>query len=81
MRPTHEFYGDFLLSRKKYKEAAAAFERALDKAPGRTQSLLGLKRALEHTADHSRAKEVAGQLQKNVTTADIYKVTTFFSAD
>ena len=81
MRPTHEFYGDFLLSQKKYKEAAAAFERALDKAPGRTQSLFGLKHALEHTADHSRAKEVAGQLQKNVATADIYKVTTFFSAD
>lgn len=81
MRPAQEFYGDFLLSRKKYKEAAEAFAKALEKAPGRTQSLLGLKQALQHLGDPTRANEVASQLGKNLATADIYQITTFFSGD
>lgn len=79
MRPTQEFYGDFLLSRKKYKEAATAFGQALGKAPGRTQSLFGLQQALRHGGDQSREKEISSQLQKNLATADITGVTSFFS--
>lgn len=81
MRPTQEFYGDFLLSRKKYKEAAAAFEKALDKAPGRTQSLIGLKTALQHLHDAEGAKRIASQLEKNLASAEVDKITTFFSTD
>ncbi|HEU5145987.1 MAG TPA: tetratricopeptide repeat protein, partial [Chryseosolibacter sp.] len=81
MRPTQEFYGDFLLSRKKYKEAAAAFEKALDKAPGRTQSLIGLKTALQHLHDAEGAKKIASQLEKNLASAEVDKITTFFSTD
>ena len=81
MRPTHEFYGDFLLSRKKYKEAAAAFQKALEKAPGRTQSLLGLMQAFQHLSDAPLGNEIGVQLEKNLATADPRKITTFFSID
>lgn len=80
MRPTQEFYGDFLLSQGRYPEAADAYEKALAKAPGRTQSLLGLKQALEHLPEQERARAVSAQLEKNLATADIFKITTFFAA-
>lgn len=79
MRPTQEFYGDFLLSRERYADAAAAYEKALHKAPGRTQSLLGLKQALENLPDQERTSAVSAQLRKNLATADIFKITSFFA--
>ena len=81
MRPTEEFYGDFLLSRGNYQGAAAAFQKALDKSPGRTQSLLGLKTALQHLNNPERSKDVAEKLQKNLATAEVGTITTFFSAN
>ena len=80
LKPSHEFYGDFLLQRKKYNDAVAAFEKALARAPGRTQSLVGLKRALEHTGDIDRRAEVSRELQANLVHAEPTDIRSFFSS-
>ncbi len=44
-KPSHELLGEFLLRRGRRGEARAAFERALERAPGRRLSLQGLAQA------------------------------------
>ena len=60
--PAHEFYGQMLLRSGRTKEAAAQFQAALQRTPGRTHSLLGLAR----TGD----REALDQLRKNWGRAD-----------
>lgn len=70
LKPTHEFYGEFLLSRNRVDEAIGSFERSLQKAPGRNQTLNGLAKALELKGDAARAREVTTILKKNLAHAD-----------
>lgn len=60
--PAHEFYGQMLLRAGRTKDAAEQFRLALQRAPGRTHSLLGLAR----TGD----KEALEKLKQNWHRAD-----------
>lgn len=44
-KPTHELYGDWLLSRGRFREALAEYDYSLEKMPGRRLSLEGRKKA------------------------------------
>lgn len=79
MKPTYEFYGEFLLRQRKYTDAAKAFETALSKTPGRTQSLLGLKHAAQQSGDVAREKRIMNHLQKNLANAETANIAGFFS--
>jgi predicted Zn-dependent protease len=45
VKPSHEVYGEVLLSLGRHQEAMAEFEKALERAPRRSLSLAGLARA------------------------------------
>ena len=51
IKPPAEMLGESLLRLGRFDEAASAFERALSRAPGRTQSLVGLARARRGAGD------------------------------
>ena len=53
MKPAHEMYGEFLLSRGRPEEAAAQFDKALERTPNRIRSVRGLERARRHSSDVS----------------------------
>ncbi|MDX1666898.1 MAG: hypothetical protein R3350_06705, partial [Saprospiraceae bacterium] len=58
VKPSHELYGEWLLEQKRWKEAAAMFEQALDRGPKRLASLRGLKKAAEGQGDAAKAREI-----------------------
>lgn len=78
LKPTHEFYGDFLLARGRNAEAAEAFDKALAKAPGRNQSLFGLSQALAATGDKKRHETVRKALERNLASAERTDITGIF---
>jgi len=80
LKPAQEFYGDFLLQRRKFDDAVAAFEKALATTPGRTQSLIGLREALKHTGDANRIAEVNRALETNLAQAEVTSIAGFFSS-
>ena len=53
MKPAHEMYGEFLLSRGRLEEAVAQFAKALERTPNRARSVQGLERARRHSSDVS----------------------------
>ena len=53
MKPAHELYGEFLLSRGRLEEAAAQFDKALERTPNRARSVRGLDRTARHSSDVS----------------------------
>lgn len=44
-KPTHELYADWLLSKERYEEALAEYEKVLDRAPGRRLATIGVEEA------------------------------------
>lgn len=44
-KPSHELYGDWLLSKGRNKDAQTQYEKALERAPGRRLALKGLDKA------------------------------------
>ena len=70
LKPTHELYGEVLLQLNRPAEAAAQFQKALDRAPRRSLSLLGLARAALQAGDFQSARAAAGELQKSWHNAD-----------
>jgi tetratricopeptide (TPR) repeat protein len=74
MKPTNEVYGEFLLSIGRSDEAATNFEKALEKAPGRNQSLHGLATALARNNDTSRAEKARQILKTNLQHAEVSEV-------
>jgi tetratricopeptide (TPR) repeat protein len=44
-KPSHELYGDWLLSKGRLKDAQTQYEKALERAPGRRLSVKGLEKA------------------------------------
>jgi len=78
MKPSYEFYGEFLLQQKKHTDAVKAFEKALSKAPGRNQSLSGLKLALQRSGNATREKQITDQLNKNLSNSETPDITGFF---
>jgi len=64
VKPTHELLGEVLLSAGRAAEAAREFTRALELAPGRTRSLLGLGRAATAAGDRVAAERALGELKR-----------------
>ena len=56
-KPPHELLGELLLKQKKNSEAREAFATSLQRAPRRTQSLLGLARAENAMGDKAAAAD------------------------
>jgi tetratricopeptide (TPR) repeat protein len=68
VKPAWELLGEALLKLERHRAARDAFERSLDRAPGRPRSLLGLAQAAEAMGDSdaaSRAKRLLAEIWKN----------------
>ena len=63
VKPSHELFGELLLELNQPAEARAEFERALEGAPRRALSLLGLARAAAKAGDAAASKNAYRELQ------------------
>ena len=70
VKPTHELLGELLLALHRPAEAQREFRRALELAPGRSRSLLGLARAARAAGDGAEAERALVTLRKNWQHAD-----------
>ena len=70
VKPSHELLGEVLLELKRPSEAQKEFVRALELAPGRARSLLGLGRAALAAGDSAVARKALGDLKRNWHSAD-----------
>lgn len=70
VKPSHEMLAEFLLDAGKYKEAQDEFNKALARAPRRSQSLVGLAKAADQSGDSQVAKEAQSELQSIRRKAD-----------
>jgi len=61
-KPSYELLGELLLKENRNTSARAAFEASLQRAPQRTESLLGLARAESAMGDNAAAAETRRQL-------------------
>ena len=64
VKPAHELFGEILLELDRPEEAREQFERALDRAPRRALSLLGLARAAAKAGDSQKAQDTYAELQR-----------------
>ena len=62
VKPAHELFGEMLLDLDRPEEAREQFKRALDRAPRRALSLLGLARAAAKSGDAQTAQQTYGEL-------------------
>ena len=70
MKPSHELYGEVLLSLKRPSEALELFEAALIRYPGRTASLLGAARSSAAGGNRGPAQRYYSAVQENFVNAD-----------
>lgn len=70
LKPSHEIYGEILLSMNSNQEAIKQFDLALQKAPNRSLSMLGKYRALKKLGENEKAKQIKDILMKNWKDAD-----------
>jgi tetratricopeptide (TPR) repeat protein len=63
VQPSHELLGEMLLESNRAQEAQAQFEAALDRAPRRTLSLLGVARAAAKAGDAKRSQEAYAEVR------------------
>ena len=70
VKPSHEFFGEVLLALGAAEEAQIEFEKALDLAPRRAQSLLGLSQAAALAGDTATAERVTAELRDMWHAAD-----------
>ena len=64
VKPVHELLGEMLLEAERPREAQSEFARALELAPKRALSLLGLGRAAAAAGDRATAGRAYGELQQ-----------------
>jgi tetratricopeptide (TPR) repeat protein len=69
-KPSCELLGELLLKENKSIPARAAFQASLERAPQRTESLLGLERAQSATGDKAAAAQTDRQLLEIWKNAD-----------
>ncbi len=69
-KPSYEFLGELLLKEHRNSPARAAFEASLERAPQRTESLLGLARAESAMGDKAAAAQTYRQLLEIWKNAD-----------
>jgi tetratricopeptide (TPR) repeat protein len=70
IKPSHELFGEILLSADRPKEATQQFEKALLRQPNRARSLLGLARAAAKSGDTKAALEAYSRVAKQWEHAD-----------
>jgi tetratricopeptide (TPR) repeat protein len=70
IKPSHELFGEILLSANKLKEAAEQFSVALLRQPNRARSLLGMARAAAKSGDTKAALEAYSKLARQWSQAD-----------
>ncbi len=70
VKPSHELLGEVLFELKEHAESQREFVRALELAPGRSRSLLGLGRAAFARSDTVVAQRALTVLQQNWRAAD-----------
>jgi len=70
VKPSHELAGEMLLEAGRFADAQREFTRALQLAPGRSHSLIGLARAASRANDPLVAQGAAAQLIANWHGAD-----------
>jgi tetratricopeptide (TPR) repeat protein len=70
IKPAHELMGEQLLALGRAAEAKRAFQRALELAPGRLRSLLGLHRAAAIDGDSALADRAMADLRRMLVHAD-----------
>ena len=70
VKPSHELFGEILLSANRPKEAAEQFVIALLRQPNRARSLLGLARASAKSGDQKAALESYSKLARQWNQAD-----------
>lgn len=70
VKPSHELLGEILLQSGRAAEAQREFTRALELAPGRARSLLGLGRAALAAGDKSAARKALEDLTRIWHSAD-----------
>ena len=69
-KPAHELLGEVLLELGRAAEAQVQFERALERAPRRRLSLLGLTRAAAQAGDQATAENAYRELESILHRAD-----------
>jgi tetratricopeptide (TPR) repeat protein len=70
IKPSHELFGEILLSANRPKEAAEQFGIALLRQPNRARSLLGVARAAAKSGDTKAALEAYSKLVRQWNQAD-----------
>ncbi len=70
IKPSHEIYGEILLTMGKHEEAIKQFDLAMQRAPNRSLSLLGKYRALKNLGESQKAGQIKEILMKNWENAD-----------
>jgi len=70
IKPSHEMFGEILLSANRPKEAAQQFEKSLLRQPNRARSLLGAARAAAAAGDTKAALEAYSRIVKQWSQAD-----------
>jgi tetratricopeptide (TPR) repeat protein len=70
IKPSHELFGEILLSANRPKEAAKQFETSLMRQPNRARSLLGAARAAAKSGDTKAALEAYSKLVRQWSQAD-----------
>jgi tetratricopeptide (TPR) repeat protein len=78
IKPTLEFYGEFLLAIGHPDLALSSFEEALRKTPGRNQSLLGLRAACMRVGECTKEKEISEILKNNLRNTGVSQIRFFF---
>lgn len=70
VKPSHELYGELLLKAGRFRDAQKHFEKALERYPRRSRSLLGLARAAASAGDLSTADQACVELDEVWQQAD-----------
>ena len=70
VKPSHELLGEVLLQSGRATDAQREFTRALEMAPGRARSLLGLGRAAAASGDKAAARKALEELKRIWHSAD-----------
>lgn len=63
-KPSYELLGEVLLKEDRVEEAAAAFQNALELAPGRVRSLAGLAASAEKLGRHEQAAALSEMIKR-----------------
>lgn len=70
LKPSHEIYGEILLTMGNSREAIKQFDLSLQRAPNRSLSMLGKYKALKILGENQKASQIKKMLMTNWKDAD-----------